>query len=298
MRLKGIIRNQRGNAIEPSKTSPARIVIVDPTDKEIHSSPVTISESGSFDFTYTLPTGKTGTHSIRLEYPEELAQAEALEDQWEKQEAILASARFEMPLRVEEFRRNAFEVGQTIAAPAPGATSISSELTAKYYQGQPVAAGKVKYFSRVTAQNPYPERFRDFLFGNHRSDDWTYWYHYFGYRSDDEEELRQRDLADPRRDPALRRWQGHPHRRHPAGGVPHRPRSRHFLGSHRRQQPDSHLHRRDHRPSRVRLHRRFAKSTNSSAPATALPLETRRHRHRTANPSPEPSKSPPRSPAR
>jgi uncharacterized protein YfaS (alpha-2-macroglobulin family) len=187
VRMKGIIRNQRGNAIELAKNSPARVVIVDPTDKEIHSSPVTISESGSFDFTYTLPAGKTGTHSLRLEYPEELTQAEALEDQWEKQAAILASARFEMPLRVEDFRRNAFEVGQTIAAPAPGATSISSELTAKYYQGQPVAAGKVKHFSRVTAQNPYPERFRDYLFGNHRIDDWTYWYHYFGYRSDDEE---------------------------------------------------------------------------------------------------------------
>ncbi len=95
VRLKGIIRNLRGNAVEPSTVSPARIVIVDPTDKEIHSSPVTISESGSFDFTYTLPTGKTGTHSIRLEYPEELAKAEALEDDWEKQEALVAGGRFE-----------------------------------------------------------------------------------------------------------------------------------------------------------------------------------------------------------
>ena len=188
VRMKGIIRNQRGNAIEFTKPSPARIVIVDPTDKEIHSSPVTLSASGSFDFTYTLPVGKTGTHTIRLEFPEELAQAEALEEQWEKQEAILASARFELPLRVEEFRRNAFEVTQTIATPAPGAASISADLTAKYYQGQPVAAGKVKHFSRVTAQNPYPERFRDFLFGNHRTDDWTYWYHYFGYSSEQEED--------------------------------------------------------------------------------------------------------------
>ncbi|MES2920037.1 MAG: MG2 domain-containing protein [Verrucomicrobiota bacterium] len=188
VRMKGIIRNLRGNAIELTKVSPARLVIVDPTDKEIHSSPVTISDSGSFDFTYTLPAGKTGTHTIRLEYPEELAQAEALEEQWEKQEAVLASARFELPLRVEEFRRNAFEVTQAIVTPPPGATSVSADLTAKYYQGQPVAAGKVKHFSRVTARNPYPERFRDFLFGNHRSDDWSYWYHYFGYRSDDEED--------------------------------------------------------------------------------------------------------------
>jgi uncharacterized protein YfaS (alpha-2-macroglobulin family) len=183
--MKGIVRTQRGNAIEPAKPGPARIVITDPTDKEIHARTVTISENGSFDFTYSLPAGKTGTHLIRLEYPEELAEAAALEDQWQKQEALLASARFEIPLRVEEFRRNAFEVGQTIATLPPGAANISVDLTAKYYQGQPVAAGQVKYFSRVTAQNPYPERFRDFLFGNHRTNDWAYWYHYFGYRDDE-----------------------------------------------------------------------------------------------------------------
>jgi uncharacterized protein YfaS (alpha-2-macroglobulin family) len=186
VRLKGIVRSQNGNAVETAKAGEARIVVIDPTEKEIHSSPVTISNSGSFDFTYTLPTGKTGTHAIRLEYPEELAEAEALEEQWEKQEAIVASARFELPLRVEEFRRNAFEIQQAIAAPAFGAATASTELTARYYQGQPVAAGTVKHFSRVTPRNPYPERFRDFLFGNHRTEDWSYWYHYFGYRDEEE----------------------------------------------------------------------------------------------------------------
>ena len=187
VRMKGIVRSQRGNDIEPAKASPARIVVIDPTEKEIHTSAVTISTSGSFDFTYTLPPGKTGTHQIQLEYPDELAQAEALEeDDWEKQESITQNARFQLPLRVEEFRRNAFEIAQTTAATTPGATSLATDLSATYYQGQPVAAGQVKYFSRITAQNPYPERFRDFLFGNHRTDDWAYWYHYFGYRPDDE----------------------------------------------------------------------------------------------------------------
>ena len=187
VRMKGIVRTLHGNAVQAPKASPARVVIIDPAENEIHSSPVTISESGSFDFTYTLPAGKTGTHIIRLEYPEELAEAEALEDDWEKQEALNSSGRFEIPLRVEEFRRNAFEISQSINTPAIGAKSISADLKATYYQGQPVAAGKAKYFSRIVAENPYPERFRDYLFGNHRTDDWTYWYHYFGYRSDDED---------------------------------------------------------------------------------------------------------------
>ncbi len=190
VRLKGIVRTLEGNTVALAKQSPARIVIVDPTDKEIHNAPIEISVNGSFDLTYKLPLSTTGTHTIRLEFPEELAKAQAAEakEDWEIQESLSESARFTMELRVEEFRRNAFEIKQTIAAPAPGASTVTADLAATYYQGQPVAAGKVTHFSRVTAENPYPERFRDFLFGNHRTDDWTYWYHYFGYRSDDDSE--------------------------------------------------------------------------------------------------------------
>ena len=189
--LKGIIRTLHGNAIEAASRGPARIVILDPTEKEILSQPVTLSESGAFDFTHTLAPSKTGTHLIRLEFPDELAKAgdkdsaDDSETSWQDKENILESARFELPLRVEEFRRNAFELTQKLPTPAIGATAITAELLAKYFQGQAVAGGTVKHYSRITAHNPYPERFRDFLFGNHRAYDAGYWYHYFGYQDDD-----------------------------------------------------------------------------------------------------------------
>ncbi len=184
VRLKGIVRNQNANAIEMTPASPARLVVLDPTQKEIYTQEIVLSDKGSFDLTYQLPVGQTGTHLIRLEYPEELAKAEAIEDDWEEQEVLTASARFSLFLRVEDFRRNAFEVSQTIAASEPAATSLTADLTAMYFQGQPVAAGKVTHYSSVSAVNPYPERFRDYQFGNHRTDDWAYWYHYFGYNQD------------------------------------------------------------------------------------------------------------------
>jgi len=188
--LKGIIRALHGNAIEAATRGPARLVILDPTEKEILNQPVTLSESGAFDFSHTLAPAKTGTHLIRLEFPEELAKAEAKDGpeesatRWQDKENILASARFELPLRVEEFRRNAFELTQQLPTPAIGATAITAKLAATYYQGQAVAGGTLKHYSRITAHNPYPERFRDFLFGNHRSYDAGYWYHYFGYQDD------------------------------------------------------------------------------------------------------------------
>ncbi len=189
VRLKGIVRNQLGNIIEAAESKPAQIKFLDPAGNEVHSSEVTFSSTGSFDLTYKLPPESTGVFRIRLEYPEEIEAADAIQDDWQKQEEMLGNALFSLSIQVEEFRRNAFEIEQTIAQPAPGASSISINLLAKYYQGQPVAAGAVNHFSRISSKNPYPERFRDFLFGNHRADDWGYWYHYFGYsaRGDDGE---------------------------------------------------------------------------------------------------------------
>lgn len=181
VRIKGIVRDQLGNAIALSKQKPARVVVIDPEEKEIFTQPVTISALGSFDLTYTLPPEKVGEHMIKLEFPEELELAEKTED-WEEQIAIAESASFSLPLRVEEFRRNTFEIAQKIDTPEIGAKEISTKLTATYYQGQPVAAGGAKTFSEISDTNPYPERYRDFLFGNHKADDWRYWYHYFGYR--------------------------------------------------------------------------------------------------------------------
>jgi alpha-2-macroglobulin len=186
VRIKGIVRDQLGNAIALSKKAPARVVIIDPEEKEIFTHAVELSALGSFDITYTLPDSKTGDHTIKLEFPEELELAEKTED-WEDQIAITESASFELPLKVEEFRRNTFEVVQNIDSPKIGAEEISAKLTATYYQGQPVAAGKASTFTEITEINPYPERYRDFLFGNHRTDDWRYWYNYFGYRDEEDE---------------------------------------------------------------------------------------------------------------
>ncbi len=193
VRLKGIVRDQVGNAITQSRKSPARVVIVDPKEKEILTREVTLSALGSFDLEFVLPEETTGDHEIRLEFPEDLAVAEKTED-WEIQAALEQSATFSLPLKVEEFRRNTFEVTQTIDPPAIGADEISARLTATYYQGQPVAAGKADTFTQITTINPYPERYRDFLFGNHKKEDWRYWYHYFGYRDSDDDEITSTSL--------------------------------------------------------------------------------------------------------
>jgi len=181
LRLKGIIRSQHDNTIRAHVPAEVRLVIMDPAQREIFSAPVEISDNGSFDLTHTLPAGRVGEYRISLEYPEELAAAEANEDWWES-ETQARQARFTHVFRVEEFRRNAFEVTSTAHALEPAAAKAVFGLKADYYQGTPVAAGSVSAVTRITETNIYPARFRDFQFGNHRRDDWNYWYRHFGFR--------------------------------------------------------------------------------------------------------------------
>jgi uncharacterized protein YfaS (alpha-2-macroglobulin family) len=184
--VKGIVRRQDGNVIVAQPAAASRLVVTNAEGKEILTREVTVSDSGGFDLTFTLPPEKTGYHRVVLEYPDELAKLEGLED-WSEREHIQANARFELPLRVEEFRRNAFELTHELNKPAPGAKEVTLTLKAAYYQGQPVAKGEVQQFTHVADTNFYPAKFRDYLFGDHRSPDFGYWYHYFGYRWDDDE---------------------------------------------------------------------------------------------------------------
>ena len=183
--LKGIVRHQNGNAIVADAAKPAQLVVNDPKNKEILRRDVAVSPAGGFDVSFELPAETTGFHRISFEYPDELAKLENLED-WSERAVIQQNASFALGIRVEEFRRNAFEITHTLEKPAVGAKEVALQVKAAYYQGQPVAKGGVETFTSVSETNFYPEKFRDFLFGDHRTQDFGYWYHYFGYRWDDD----------------------------------------------------------------------------------------------------------------
>ena len=187
--LKGLIRTQRGNTIEAPDPGKPHVRVLDPTEQEILNREITLSAAGSFDLDFTAPEEEVGTYQIQVEWPEEVAKAEALDDDhYEDKERILGNARFEFTVRVDEFRRNAFELTQTIPEAPIGASALQVDLTARYYQGQAVSEGKAVHYSRVEEVNLYPDRFRDFLFGNHKVEDWHYWFHYFNYKWDDQPE--------------------------------------------------------------------------------------------------------------
>ncbi|HEY1123079.1 MAG TPA: MG2 domain-containing protein, partial [Haloferula sp.] len=161
--LKGIVRHQNGNAILADAAKPAQLVVNDPKNKEILRRDVAISPTGGFDVSFELPAETTGYHRVTFEYPDELAKLEDMED-WSERSQLQENASFALGIRVEEFRRNAFEITHTLEKPAIGAKEVALQVKAAYYQGQPVAKGGVETFTTISETNFYPEKFRDFLF--------------------------------------------------------------------------------------------------------------------------------------
>ena len=172
--LKGIVRNLKKDKLHlPSSINP-KIVLRDPMRRIITEKDLTLSSSGSFDFTHTLPETTVGNYHFQLTWSKELEAAEEINDYWAKR-AAKKSASFSHSFSVQEFKRNTFEVKSSLT------DKLAYKLDAKYFQGTPVANGKVEWFFRTTPTGFYPADYRDFLFGNHQGYDPDYWNHYFGY---------------------------------------------------------------------------------------------------------------------
>jgi len=179
--VKGIVRRQNGNDIELGGETTALFTVTNPTGREILKRDVTISANGDFDLDIEFPAEVTGHYSATLTWPGELEKAEDLEN-WMERSTAVQNARFELGLRVEEFRRNAFEITHTATLAKPGDATVTLDVDATLYHGQPLANAKSTLWTRIQNSNFYPERYRDFLFGDHRQPDNGYWFHYFGYR--------------------------------------------------------------------------------------------------------------------
>ena len=177
--LKGLVRRIEKNLSVHEENREAQLKILDSSERILEQRDITLSDRGSFHHSFTLPAETVGSFRIELLWPEEVAAAEAIES-WYDRSAHLSSAQFVHTIAVQEFRRNAFETEARFIEPVDADTTRLS-LRASYFQGQPVSGGEVAWFYRSRETGFYPERFRDFLFCDHRSYDPYYWSHYFGY---------------------------------------------------------------------------------------------------------------------
>ncbi|MGB1260837.1 MAG: alpha-2-macroglobulin family protein, partial [Akkermansiaceae bacterium] len=178
VQLKGIVRRFQDNQVELPADGTAQLIIRDSASRVLVDEEVTLSKNGTFDHTLDLPAETVGSFEVELTLPEDPAHEEA--DSWVRENYRIFHHRF----HVQEFRRNAFEITSNILPTQPGDPAVKLNLSAGYYQGQPVKDAKVQWYFTAKQTGFYPKKYRDFLFGDHREYDPWYWSHYFGYSED------------------------------------------------------------------------------------------------------------------
>ena len=171
VRVKGILREVLDNRLRLSTDETISYKITDPHRKTLSQGELNISDQGSFDLSFELPEETVGRYRIQFTSPHN------------KEDSIEPNRKsiFYHAFTVAEFRRNAFEITASLPQPEPNAATASLNLQAKYYQGTPISEGSVSWYFSATPTGFYPEKFRDFHFGDHREYDAYYWNHYFGY---------------------------------------------------------------------------------------------------------------------
>jgi uncharacterized protein YfaS (alpha-2-macroglobulin family) len=107
---------------------------------------VTLSATGSFDVSFTLPKGALGNYNYALSIDGD---------------RLVRSGNF----RVEEYKPNAFEISMTAKEAYAADEQVEVPLQARYFFGTPLAKARVKWSLEAADQAFHPDGFDSFLFG-------------------------------------------------------------------------------------------------------------------------------------
>lgn len=198
MYLKGVIRGRKGNDIIPLKDK-AFVTIKNSKEERLLTQEIKPSEYGTFDLSFKFPEGVVGEYEAVVYFPRNgTASGKKDDNPFPKKENDSRSyydgeldeenRSFVTTIRVQEFKRNTFEVKSLMDTVSPGVREVKVATDAVNYTGVPVAGGRVKWTLYASEENFYPRNYRDYRFGDYRKDDSRYWLRYYDYNDSDTEE--------------------------------------------------------------------------------------------------------------
>jgi uncharacterized protein YfaS (alpha-2-macroglobulin family) len=190
--LKGIVRKRLDTDLRLADEREAQFTVLDSDQRPLVEKKITLSDQGTFSETVTLPASKVGHFTMRLEFPRPAKEGpQTPQDQEDEREGEFEGEyvygdgedefTFNESFRVEEFRRNTFEIAMTAPQCPPGTTETEIGIAASYLMGQHLSDARVRYYVNATATGFYPEGYREFYFGDHLGYDPGYWAHYYGW---------------------------------------------------------------------------------------------------------------------
>jgi len=190
--MKGIVRKRLDTDLRFADEREAQFTVLDSDERPVVEKKITLSEHGTFSETITLPAMKVGHFTMKLELPQPEKKDEQPRRRGDYEEGEFEGEyiyggqedeySFTESFRVEEFRRNTFEITMTAPQCPPGATQTEVGVSANYLMGQHLSDAKVRYYVNASATGFYPDDYREFYFGDHLGYDPGYWAHYYGWR--------------------------------------------------------------------------------------------------------------------
>ncbi len=176
VRLKGICRVREGVKIGLPDGWRVELAVSDPRGREIMRRAVNLNEFGSFEEEIAPGSGRVGSYLVNVV----VAQAAEGEEADARGRVI---GTFYERFEVQEFRRDAFEVEVGLAGVEEEA-AVDLEVSGRYFHGAPLSDSKVTWHASFAETGFYPEGYRDYLFGDHREEDWQYWRRYYADSSE------------------------------------------------------------------------------------------------------------------
>ncbi|MFZ4765618.1 MAG: alpha-2-macroglobulin family protein, partial [Roseimicrobium sp.] len=174
--VKAITRIRQGDALAfGSKPFTAQLTVSDPRDREILTKQVTFSANGTWADNVALPQGAVGWYTLKLQYNRDDVR-QPTEDNEGDDSRELAN----LPLRVDEYKANTFEVQLDGSNFKAEPDRIKVPLKANYYMGKALSQAKATWSASIAADYVPPQEFAEYHFG-----DAAPWWHYGEDRSDE-----------------------------------------------------------------------------------------------------------------
>ncbi|MDF1823308.1 MAG: alpha-2-macroglobulin family protein [Verrucomicrobiales bacterium] len=132
----------------------ARLRIFDARRRKLLDREVTLSETGSFDDSFTLPSAGMGWHTVELDFnPVDVDHPD-----WRLKKST--------SFQVEEYRVNTFEIEFENEPAYITSDDIDVNIQAAYYMGKPLSKAELRWNTYAYSQYPRPRGFDEFGFGD------------------------------------------------------------------------------------------------------------------------------------
>lgn len=163
VKVKIISRLVNEDSLIGPKTGTARLIVFDGKNRKIVDKDITLSATGSYDDSFTLPAEGMGWHSLQIDFAPRPAEGEDAGSDWRLVE--------DYSFQVQDYRVNTFEVTVGAEDEYKSTDKFKIPVSAKYFMGKPLTKAEMNWTVEASTSYPSLRGFSNFEFGDNIDDE-------------------------------------------------------------------------------------------------------------------------------